>query len=107
MAVSNITCTETVAAASNQPHRQAQISLDLDDSYPTGGYPVSLAGITNANGYAIVMAEAQPSGAYRFWWDAVNSKLMAFVVSSDSASEVSNGTNLAAITGLKLNCILK
>jgi hypothetical protein len=107
MAVTVNTVTQTVAAASNQPHRQALIDIDLDTSYPTGGYPISLVGVTNADGYAIALVEAEPRGAYRFFWNPSTEKLLAFVVSSDSASEVTNGTNLGAVTALQLNCILK
>lgn len=107
MSVTVNSVTQHVAAESNQPHRQALISIDLDASYPTGGYPVSLVGVTNADGYVIAMADAQPSGDYRFWWNPSTAKLMAFVVASDSASEVPNATDLSGVTALLLNCILK
>ncbi|MCP4573225.1 MAG: hypothetical protein GY838_12800 [bacterium] len=107
MAVTVNSVTQSVAAESNQPHRQALISIDLDASYPTGGYAVSLVGVTNADGYAIALVEAQPRADYRFWWNPSTNKLMAYVVSSDSVSEVSAATNLSAVTALLLNCILK
>jgi hypothetical protein len=107
MAIANVTVTKTVAGESNQPHRQVLVSLDLDNSYPTGGYPIPLVGVANAEGYEIALVEAQPSGAYRFWWHPVDKKLMAFTIASDSASETGSGTNLSGITGLLLNCILR
>ena len=107
MAVSNTAVTKTVAGESNQPHRQALVSIDLDASYPTGGYPISLVGVDNAEGFVIALADAQPRGIYRFWWNPVTAKLMSFTEAADSVAETSNGTNLSGITSLLLNCILK
>lgn len=107
MSVTVNSVTQTVAAESNQPHRQAVVNIDLDASYPTGGYPVSLVGVTNGDGYVIAMADAPPSGVYRFWWNPTTAKLMVFTNAADSCAETTLATNLSAITGLALNCILK
>ena len=107
MAVTNVVVTRTVGGESNQPHRQVLISLDLDASYPTGGYPVPLVGIDNADGFEIALAEAPPSGDYRFWWNPSTNKLMAFTLTTGTAAATTPGTNLSGITSLLLNCVLK
>ena len=107
MAIANVTVTETVAAESNQPHRQALVSLDFDTSYPTGGYPIPLAAVTDGDGYEIVMAEAQPVTDYRFWWNPSTKKLLVFVLTTGTAAEVAGSTDLSALTSVLLNCILK
>jgi hypothetical protein len=98
--------TELVPGRSVMPHRQLIVNIDLDDDYPTGGYPVPLDGVANANGYVIVQADAPPVGAYRFWWDPSASKLVAYVVSSDSVAEVADDFDLSGVTGLVLNCLV-
>ncbi|KKN87435.1 hypothetical protein LCGC14_0258900 [marine sediment metagenome] len=107
MAVSNVVVTKTVAGESNQPHRQVLISLDLDASYPAGGYLVPLVGIDNAEGFEIALASAAPITDYRFWWNPSTKRLVVYVLTTGTAAVVGTGVSLAAVTGLLLNCILK
>jgi len=107
MAVTNVVVTRTVGGESNQPHRQVLISLDLDASYPTGGYPVPLVGIANADGFEIALVSAAPSTDYRFWWNPSTNLLEVYVLTAGTAAVVGTGISLAAVTGVLLNCILK
>jgi hypothetical protein len=79
--------------------------LTLDNSYPTGGYPVTLATIKAKNVRAIegcLILGGNPAGATRkFTWDSTNNKLMAHQTGAavnGVFSETPNATDLSTIT---------
>jgi hypothetical protein len=80
------------------------LTIDLDDSYPSGGY--DLSGIVAAlqgqveNTYTVLHVAALPDGTYDFHYDSVNNKLLVFV--SATGAEVAGSVDLQAVTGVQL-----
>jgi len=79
--------------------------LTLDNSYPAGGYPVTLATIKAKNARAIegcMIIGGNPASATRkFSWDSTNNKLMAHQTGaalSGVFSETAGATDLSALT---------
>lgn len=78
-------------------------TIDFDDSYPTGGesfdpsvyFPRGLLGVI-----------FEPKGGYVFEYDYTNARVKAMCSNYDQAAdgaltEVANGTNLSAVTGVR------
>lgn len=85
------------------PSRWAKLNVDLDASYPTGGYDVSdqleqgtvrySESVFAYDGSVLNLLKVDSSGM-----------LKAYVVTNGAqGAEVANGTNLAAITGVEIN----
>lgn len=79
--------------------------LALDNSYPTGGYSVTLAGIKARNARAIescIITGGNPAAnPYKFTWDSTNNKVMGAwsgPAINGVLAEIANATNLAAVT---------
>lgn len=78
-------------------------SLNLDNSYPAGGYPLDLsARLPNLTGVFV-----EPKGGYLMQYDYTNKKLQVFYfnypgAAAGAAIEVPAATNLAALVGIRL-----
>lgn len=76
-------------------------TIDFDSSYPTNGESLTVRtlGLTKA-----INVQGQPQGGYHFKYDLANSKLQAYTtdVGTGLLAEVSNGTNLSTLTGVRL-----
>lgn len=70
-------------------------TVALDNSYPTGGYSIALNQFGLQNRVDILLAE--DAKGYGFEWDYTNKKLKAY---STGGTEVTNATDLSAITAL-------
>ena len=78
-------------------------SIDLDNSYPTGGYeidPTDLGYMDNTT-FMVMDRMFMLPGAdpHSVKWDYVNGKLM---VLDDTNVEVANGTDLSTVTDLRI-----
>ena len=78
-----------------------RVQIDLDDSYPTGGYTDFTATIQAITGigtrFTIVgVVQQSPCGGYKVWWDRANDTLMVYryPTSIGPATQVPNGTGL-------------
>ncbi len=78
------------------------LTIDLDDSYPTGGYPLTALTDEFTPSYTVLNIAAAPSGAYYFGYDRANNKLMVFEGTAGANAEVGNGTDLQTVTGVEL-----
>jgi hypothetical protein len=77
------------------------VSINLDASYPTGGYPITLIQIGLSQ---ILYADFQARAGYVFEWDYTNLKLKAFTSNGASPAallEVPNTTSLATVTAVR------
>lgn len=84
-----------------------RVSLDLDDSYPSNGYTTLstlLKAVIGSRFTIVDIRQASPAGGYKLWWDRANDTLLVYQypTSQGPATEVGNGTNLAAVTSLEL-----
>lgn len=84
--------------------RAVEITLDFDDSYPTGGEPLAASdlGLSEVRFFPTVLA-----GGYVLQYDYDNEKLQAFHVDMDAQAdsplvEVTDSTDLEALTGIKV-----
>lgn len=75
--------------------------IDFDSSYPTGGEDISTllstAGVADATPFAIFVEAALTSGR-TLLVDPDNTKVL---VLDNAGAEISNGTNLSAMTNVK------
>jgi len=76
-------------------------TLDLDASYPSGGYDCDavLNVVDKLPNYEILHIEVMSDGSYTFGYDHVNNKLLVF--DAATGAEIADTTNLAAVTGLQ------
>jgi len=104
MAITNVAAVGTQGPqCSNKPVFIDRVDLDLDASYPTGGYTTistTIKAVIGANKTIIAIQQASPCGGYKLFWDRTNDKLMAYqgAAGLGADSEVSNATNLSTIT---------
>lgn len=74
----------------------------FDTSYPTGGEPITDAGLglSKAPDFVVI----PPKAGYVFEYDGTNKKILAYVEEAVAAGgpllEVANTTNLSALTGV-------
>lgn len=87
----------TVTKIVSGPPQFGLVDVTLDNSYPTGGYPITAAQL-GFNRILGVIVMSHPSG-YTFEYDAANNKLKAYRVNTTAAalSEVPNATSLTGI----------
>lgn len=95
--------TSTVKSGrSSQANFLVQATIDLDDSYPTGGYTVTELTDEIGSGHEILWLQAEPytQGAnyYCFEWDRANSKLK--VRDLATGAEIAGTTDLVLVTGV-------
>lgn len=77
-------------------------TLNLDASYPTGGYALSSSALgIGANPDWVAAA---PKSGFIFEYDYANQKLLARWSAAAGAAftEVTNGTNLSTVTGVRV-----
>lgn len=75
-------------------------SFDLDNSYPTGGYPVDISALGIRTIHHLVVED---KGGFVFSFDRANQKLIVRnfnypAAAAGTATEVTNGTDLSATT---------
>lgn len=78
------------------------LTVSLDNSYPTGGYALAASDFNFTTLYAVLVSSR---AGYQLTWDAANSKLMVFYVTSATTSpltQVPNATNLSSVTGVTI-----
>jgi hypothetical protein len=89
----------------------ARITLDLDDDYPTGGYPdgggftaLVKTALGNQNITVVDVKRANAGGGYQYVYDRVNDTLMVYLypTSAGPMTQVPDETDLVAITGVEL-----
>ena len=80
------------------------ITIDLDGSYPTGGYDmtpvVDELKLRLGNTYTILHVEAFPIPDNDFAYDSLTNKLVVFV--SSTGAQVADMVDLIAVTGVQL-----
>lgn len=95
-----------------------RVTVSLDNSYPqaTGGYAASTlikSALGQSSSRTIVgILQASAAGGYRLYWNRTTGKITVWYQDCDAVAdgplvEVSNGANLAAITGVELLVISK
>ena len=72
-------------------------TVDFDSSYPTGGETLDLSGYFDTVQFVL----AEPTSGYVFEYDHTNLKLKAYT----AGSEVSNATDLSAVTGVNFMAV--
>lgn len=78
--------------------------IDLDNSYPTGGYSIDPSGVES-----IEFLNPCPRAGYVFSWSTSAQKLLVYRQKDPAASggadialpEVANGADLSAVTGIR------
>ena len=89
----------------------ARITLDLDASYPSGGYPAAggfqalvRTALNNQNITIVDVKRANLGGGYNYIYDRINDKLMVlwYPTGQGPATDVTGTTNLSAITDVEL-----
>lgn len=98
----------TITVSRKQKVAQESIregTIDFDTSYPTGGESITLADFKLTGIYYVVF---QPTAGYFFEWDYTNKKVKVFYIvasalspAAAAATEVSNATDLSALTGVR------
>lgn len=86
------------------PVRVVEIDVDLDDSYPTGGYDVSDE-ITETVAVGIMTPISDGTTVRYAKIDPDTKKLQVFA--DDTLDEESNGTDLSAYTGVKVPAVIE
>lgn len=74
--------------------------LALDDDYPTNGYPLPLTrfGLRRCWNVIIGTAGNAAAGAYTYFYDIANQKLLVFT----AGTEVGSSGDLSAVTALRI-----
>jgi len=99
MALTYGTTPDVKSARVKQANFLIQQSIDLDDSYPSGGYALTdLAASLGDNVYTILHVDVQPVAGYLFSYDRANDKLI--VLDAATGAEIAGATDLQAVTGL-------
>ena len=78
----------------NRDMKLIPISIAFDSSYPTGGEPFSLDGVSDIMTFLI-----EGSGIYQFNYDYTNNKIIGYVMST--GLEIGNATDLSALTDVR------
>lgn len=90
--------TDTLDLSSIGSKWLATESIDLDSSYPTGGYSIDAKKF--GVGDIFTLQVVANNGGYIYFYDSVNKKLAVWTVTAGALAEVANGTDLSSITGL-------
>lgn len=112
MALTNVAVvTGTSVKAPIGPVFVDRITLDLDDSYPSGGYASFSDTIKDVLGQGssrtlVAVQQASPAGGYILHWDRSNDKLIIYYGNNDAGADgplIENATaDLSLITGVEL-----
>jgi hypothetical protein len=91
--------TLTVYAQPSHLSNMRVVRVDFDNSYQTGGMPLSNSDLGFGQGWAETVIALDRKG-YLFDYDMVNQKLLAYVPGAAGApdNEVANATDLSAVT---------
>jgi hypothetical protein len=104
MALTNVTLKYQAGFAPGEPNYRDIVTLDLDASYPTGGYPEFNAAVAAVIGpdktiQHIAANNIPGSPAVIPMYDRTNDKLVCY---DFAGAEVTNATDLQAVVGLEL-----
>ena len=76
-------------------------TIAFDSSYPAGGEPAPAG--TSFNDAGVRHVNIFPSGVFRFLYDSVNDKVVAF--STSTGAEVAGAVDLSALTAVQFEVV--
>jgi hypothetical protein len=94
--------TSLEATRASQANFVSYMTIDLDSSYPSGGYDMSteLDVVEGLLDHDILFVHATPTATYWFAWHGDTKKLAVHLHSTDA--EVAGATDLSGVLGVKL-----
>jgi hypothetical protein len=85
--------------------QQRIVDLTLDNSYPTGGWPVTARQLGLGQNGAVWFVALPEANGYSFEWDYVLSQLKAFQNSAGTAPQAQLANLSAALNGVVIRAV--